>query len=76
MGNYASRDAARVGEGLYGHVLDSLLTLAQDPAPNVAKLSNAVLNAANVQLTPISHGAGLFHPTPLVPGHHRCNASQ
>ena len=57
-GSYATADAARVGGGLYAHLLESICTLATDPAPSVARMGNAVLRVAGVQLMPIGEGAG------------------
>ena len=56
--NFASADAARVGGGLYSHVLEALCTLATDPAPSVVKMAKAVLLTAGVQLTPIAKTIG------------------
>ena len=58
-GNFASADAARVGGGLYTHVLEALCTLTTDPAPSVAKMGKAVLASAGVQLTPVTQTLGI-----------------
>ncbi|CAL8465312.1 g4847 [Coccomyxa elongata] len=47
---YASADAARVGGGLYQHLLHAAVTLATDPAPVVAAVGAAVLRVAGVEL--------------------------
>lgn len=47
---YASADAARVGGGLYQHLLHAVVTLATDPAPTVAAVGAAVLRVAGVEL--------------------------
>lgn len=47
---YASADAARVGGGLYQHLLHAVVTLATDPAPMVAAAGAAVLRVAGVEL--------------------------
>ena len=57
-GNFASADAARVGGGLYGHLLDAMCTLATDPAPSVARMGKAVLLLAGVQITPVMGSPG------------------
>ena len=57
-GNFASADAARVGGGLYSHVLEALCTLTTDPAPSVAKTGRAVLGSAGVQLMPVTQTIG------------------
>lgn len=57
-GNFASADAARVGGGLYGHVLEALCTLATDPAPIVSKMGKAVLLTAGVQLMHVTQSLG------------------
>lgn len=57
-GSYASADAARVGGGLYKHLLQAACTLATDPAPKVARIGKAALRVADVELAPISTAAG------------------
>ncbi|DBA97523.1 hypothetical protein WJX77_009223 [Trebouxia sp. C0004] len=57
-GSYASADAARVGGGLYKHLLQAACTLATDPAPKVARLGKAALRVADVELAPVSIAAG------------------
>ena len=57
-GSYASADAARVGGGLYKHLLQAACTLATDPAPKVARLGKAALRVADVELAPVSVTAG------------------
>ena len=57
-GQYASADAARVGGGLYKHLLQAACTLATDPAPKVATIGKAALRAADVELAPVSIAAG------------------
>lgn len=57
-GNFASADAARVGGGLYTHLLESLCTLATDPAGMVAEMGNMVLRMAGVQLAPVGEVTG------------------
>lgn len=57
-GSYASADAARVGGGLYKHLLQAACTLATDPAPKVAKLGTAALRVADVELAPVSTSTG------------------
>ncbi|KAL0035168.1 hypothetical protein WJX79_004418 [Trebouxia sp. C0005] len=57
-GSYASADAARVGGGLYKHLLQAACTLATDPAPKVARLGKAALRVADVELAPVSVNAG------------------
>ncbi len=59
-GSYASADAARVGGGLYKHLLQAACTLATDPAPKVARLGKAALRVADVELAPVSVAAGWF----------------
>ena len=67
-GNFASADAARVGGGLYGHLLDALCTLATDPAPSVARMGKAVLLLAGVQITPVMGSPGdLLSCLPAIP---------
>lgn len=68
-GSYASADAARVGGGLYKHLLQAACTLATDPAPKVARLGKAALRVADVELAPVSVNAGLFSVGP-----HTCSA--
>jgi regulator-associated protein of mTOR len=53
-GLYASADAARVGGGLYTHVLEALLALAADPAPRVASAGRTAVGALGAErlLTP------------------------
>jgi regulator-associated protein of mTOR len=53
-GLYASADAARVGGGLYTHVLEALLALAADPAPRVAASGRQAICALGAErlLTP------------------------
>jgi hypothetical protein len=62
---YASPDAARVGGGLYQHLLEAVITLATDPAPSVAAVGAAVLRVAGMELAeavrPGEHDAGLIH---------------
>ena len=53
-GSYASADAARVGGGLYKHLLQAACTLATDPAPKVARIGKAALKVADVELAPAS----------------------
>ena len=48
---YASADAARVGGGVYSHLLDAAVTLATDPAPAVAGAGRAALRMAGVELS-------------------------
>lgn len=57
-GSYASADAARVGGGLYKHLLQAACTLATDPAPKVARIGKAALRVADVEMAPVSVGAG------------------
>ena len=52
-GSYASADAARVGGGLYKHLLQAACTLATDPAPKVARIGKAALRVADVVLAPV-----------------------
>ena len=52
-GSYASADAARVGGGLYKHLLQAACTLATDPAPKVARIGKAALRVADVELAPV-----------------------
>jgi hypothetical protein len=59
-GSYASADAARVGGGLYKHLLQAACTLATDPAPKVARLGKAALRVADVELAPVSVTSGWF----------------
>jgi len=47
---YASADAARVGGGLYSHLLDAAITLATDPASVVASAGAHLLRVAGVEL--------------------------
>ena len=47
---YASADAARVGGGLYSHLLDAAITLATDPALVVAATGAQLLRIAGVEL--------------------------
>ena len=47
---YASADAARVGGGLYSHLLDAAITLATDPASVVASTGAQLLRVAGVEL--------------------------
>ena len=58
-GQFATADAARVGGGLYGHLLEALCTLATDPAPNVAKLGKTVLRLAGVEITHVHPFTGI-----------------
>ena len=60
-GGYASADAARVGGGLYKHLLQAACTLATDPAPKVARLGKAALRVADVELAPVSAGIDHLH---------------
>ena len=57
-GSYASADAARVGGGLYKHLLQAACTLATDPAPKVARVGKAALRVADVELAPLTTAAG------------------
>jgi regulator-associated protein of mTOR len=56
---YASADAARVGGGVYGHLLDAAITLATDPAPSVAAKGNAALRVAGVELAEAALSPGV-----------------
>ena len=49
---------ARVGGGVYGHLLDAAVTLATDPAPSVAAAGNAALRIAGVELGEASLSPG------------------
>ena len=60
-GSYASADAARVGGGLYKHLLQAACTLATDPAPKVARIGKAALRVADVEMAPVSVSAGWFY---------------
>ena len=51
---YASADAALVGGGLYGRLLDAIILLATDPAPCVSALGCAALRMAGVELAPMT----------------------
>lgn len=59
---YATADAARVGGGLYSHLLDAAITLATDPASVVAATGAQLLRVAGVELieTDIPPGGGLI----------------
>lgn len=57
-GSYASADAARVGGGLYKHLLQAACTLATDPAPKVARIGKAALRVADVELVPVCAAVG------------------
>ena len=58
---YATADAARVGGGLYCHLLDAAITLATDPASVVAATGGQLLRVAGVELmeTDLPPGRGL-----------------
>ena len=58
---YATADAARVGGGLYSHLLDAAITLATDPASVVAATGAQLLRVAGVELieTELPPGRGL-----------------
>lgn len=58
---YASADAARVGGGLYQHLLHAAVTLATDPAPMVAAVGAAALHVAGVELAEASRPPGVHH---------------
>lgn len=61
---YASADAARVGGGLYQSMLESVITLATDPAPTVAEVGVAVLRIAGVELAEATRpGTGILWST-------------
>lgn len=47
---YRTADAARVGGGLYAHLLDAACVLATDPSPRVAQMGNTALRVARVEL--------------------------
>ena len=47
-GGYASADAARVGGGLYRHLLERLADLARDPSPRVAVTAQRALLATGL----------------------------
>ena len=55
---YASADAARVGGGLYSHLLDAAITLATDPASVVASTGAQLLRVAGVELVESDLPAG------------------
>lgn len=61
---YASADAARVGGGLYQHLLHAAVTLATDPAPMVAAVGTAILRVAGVQLAEALRLPGAPHLCP------------
>ncbi|KAL3149110.1 hypothetical protein ABBQ32_001950 [Trebouxia sp. C0010 RCD-2024] len=61
-GSYASADAARVGGGLYKHLLQAACTLATDPAPKVARIGKAALRVADVELVPVCAAVGQLAP--------------
>lgn len=65
--SYASADAARVGGGLYKHLLQAACTLATDPAPKVARIGKAALRVADVELAPVLSAAGQPPPLPPLP---------
>ena len=46
---FASADAARVGGGLYVHLLEQLVELAQDPSPRVAGTAQKALTATGIE---------------------------
>mmetsp|Transcript_3553 Transcript_3553/g.14244 ORF Transcript_3553/g.14244 Transcript_3553/m.14244 type:complete len:1711 (-) Transcript_3553:38-5170(-) len=48
---FASADAARVGGGLYVHLLEQLVELAQDPSPRVAGVARKALTATGIEPT-------------------------
>ena len=48
-GLYASADAARIGGGLYMHVLEALVALATDPAPRVRRTGRQALTALGIE---------------------------
>lgn len=47
---FATADAARVGGGLYGHVLEAMVMLATDPSPRVAKVGREALTASGIDI--------------------------
>ena len=51
--NYASADAARVGNGMYTFVLDALCILATDPTKVVRNMGQVALHSAGVKLQPV-----------------------
>jgi regulator-associated protein of mTOR len=59
-GLYASADAARLGGGLYAHVLETLLAAARDPAPRVAAAARQALEALGAErlLGPTTSASG------------------
>lgn len=62
---YASADAARVGGGLYLHLLNAAITLATDPASVVASTGAQLLRVAGVELveSDLPPGQTLMNPT-------------
>ncbi|ACO63090.1 predicted protein [Micromonas commoda] len=62
---FASADAARVGGGLYVHLLEQLVELAQDPSPRVAGVAQKALTATGIEPllgSPRAGGSSLFSP--------------
>ena len=50
-GGFASADAARVGGGLYAHLLERMVELAQDPSPRVSNAAQRALLATGLDPT-------------------------
>ena len=60
---FASADAARVGGGLYVHLLEQLVELAQDPSPRVSGVAQKALVATGIETThPLLHPVLLKSP--------------
>mmetsp|Transcript_10736 Transcript_10736/g.37275 ORF Transcript_10736/g.37275 Transcript_10736/m.37275 type:complete len:1349 (-) Transcript_10736:143-4189(-) len=47
-GGFATADAARVGGGLYTHLLKVLIVMSADPAPQVSQTSHFILSEARI----------------------------